>query len=53
MKIGDIIFPRNIPILNQSLFGKKRVLGKKTPNIKKTIPVNRVHIRIVPLKNKG
>ena len=36
MTIGEIIFPKNIPNLNQSLFGVDNILGNTKANSKNT-----------------
>ena len=50
---GDIIFPKNIPNLNHSLFKGVRILEFKIPKMRKTKEIINDHILISALLNKG
>ena len=51
--IGDIIFPKNIPNLNQSLFKGVKILEFNKPKIKNMKEIIIDHILISPLIIKG
>ena len=50
---GDIIFPKNIPNLNQILFKGAKILEFKKPNIRKIIEIIIDHILNSPPYVKG
>ena len=49
----EIILPKNIPNLNQSLFKGAKILELSKPNIRKIIEINIDHILISPLLING
>jgi len=51
--IGEIIFPNNIPNLNQSLFKGFKILEFIKPNIRKIKDTIKDHIMIFPLEISG
>tara|TARA_Y100000816_G_scaffold279539_1_gene251914 strand:- start:537 stop:797 length:261 start_codon:yes stop_codon:yes gene_type:complete len=53
MMSGDIIFPKKIPNLNQSLFRGVKTLEFKEPKTRKIKQIDRDHILISPPKIKG
>ena len=50
---GEIIFPKNIPNLNQSLFKGAKILELSKPNIRNIRDINTDHILVSPLLIKG
>jgi len=50
---GEIIFPRNNPNLNQTLFNGVNIFEFNKPKIKKTIEIITDQIRRFPSFNKG
>ena len=53
MTIGEIIFPKNIPNLNQILLSGDKILESKIPKIKNIIEITKDHILILSLFNRG
>ena len=51
--IGEIIFPKRIPNLNQSLLKGAKIFEFNKPNTKKIIEIIADHILISPLQVKG